>query len=166
MNRETATRLLPVLTAFAAGRPIQHLDSDGVWRDAPELVSFVHLPDVWRVKPAEPPKLPTTVDSWQIDGKPVPWGAAFRVDAVNRIGKLETRTVVRGSERVQIRLFVVGIEGTPTEIACCRELSNPVCLGEQKLETENLRDTLVLAMALYADRADRAAALLQAQVKP
>lgn len=163
MNRETATRLLPVLAAFAAGRPIQHLDADGEWRDAPELVSFIHLHDVWRVKPAEPPKLPTTVDSWLIDGKPAPWSAAFRVDAVNRIGKLEPRLVTRGGERVQINLFMVGIEGTPTEITCCRELSNPVCLGEQKLETMNLRDTLILAMALYADRD---AALLQAQVKP
>jgi hypothetical protein len=165
MNRETANRLLPIITAFARGIAIQHRDEAGEWSDiyGDGCVEFGHRSDVWRLKPAEAPKLPTTIDSWLIDGKPVPWGAAFRVDAVNRIGKLETRLVTRGSESVQIHLFVVGIEGAHTEITCCRELSNPVCLGEQKLETTNLRDTLILAMALYADRD---AALLQAQVKP
>lgn len=164
MNRETILRLLPLLTAFANGMPFQFRNADGVWQDVhPDGQLCSVDPDRYRLKPAEPSKLPTTIDSWLIDGKPVPWGAAFRVDAVNRIGKLETRLVTRGSERVQIHLFVVGIKGTPTEITCCRELSNPVCLGEQKLETTNMRDMLILAMALYADRD---AALLQAQVKP
>lgn len=66
MTRERAKELLPIISAYAAGKTVQ-LKTMGVWSDE-RYPSFSVLPEDYRIKP-EPKRVPLTAS----DIPPVCW---------------------------------------------------------------------------------------------
>ena len=53
MTRKEAKELLPIIQAFAEGKPIQYLDDHGFWNDIKTCVSFDYNISCYRIKPED-----------------------------------------------------------------------------------------------------------------
>ena len=74
MNRQEAKELLPIIQAFAKGRPIEYQDSYKKWIES-DLMAFNLSPENYRIKP-EPKYRPfaNAEECWQEMQKHQPFG--------------------------------------------------------------------------------------------
>lgn len=74
MNREQAKKLLPIIQAFAKGRPIEYQDSYEKWVES-DIMAFDLSPEDYRIKP-EPKYRPfkDAEECWQEMQKHEPFG--------------------------------------------------------------------------------------------
>ena len=88
MNQERARELLPIIQAFADGKPIQVVGPNGAWEDITEP-RFNVAPEYYRVKPALLEGWANTYDHASM------WGNLFPTfeDAKRAIASGQGRTV-------------------------------------------------------------------------